>query len=240
MFIVRNCDEGILTQGGKWRRDTRGDLWRTEFWRIYILMIFDAVNFDADELWRSKFWRRWIVHVIWRNFWGVNWRRWNVHVIWRNFWGVNWRNFWGVNWHRILFACISIYNLQFVSVYVKFKVYATFSTSILPFSLWTNLIVLAENIFRDILFLFVNCLSCFGTPISCFLNSLSCFRMTYSDLSIISIQYFVLYMWSLKYMQHLFCTNRTSILISNILSWFGTSFPDLEFPILISITLFRK
>ena len=76
-------------------------LWRVENWRM---VIFDAQNYDAgwfltqvifgmsidaDELWRSEFWRRWILTYF--SF---------VHVIWRNFGGVNWR--------RILFACISI------------------------------------------------------------------------------------------------------------------------------------
>ena len=28
-----------------------------KFWCIHTLMVFDAVNFDADELWNSEFWR---------------------------------------------------------------------------------------------------------------------------------------------------------------------------------------
>ena len=98
-------------------------------------MNFDAVNFDADEL------------CMWFDaIFGVSIDADEMCMWFDAIFGVSIDAIFEVSFDTEYFLHafqFTIYNLQFVSVYVKFKVYATFSTSILPFSLWPNLIVLA-------------------------------------------------------------------------------------------------
>ena len=128
--IWRRDTRGDFWRTEFWRIYVFNDFWRTEFWRRWILthffggwflthlfegwflthfwgVIFDAFQFCAWHL--THFFGGWfLTHFSF------------VHVIWRNFWGVNWSTV----FFRLNTFCMH-FNLVCFSVYVKFKVYAT-------------------------------------------------------------------------------------------------------------------